>query len=237
MIRKISPLLAVSCAALLLNGCTLEPIGKFHGHDLLDDTPEKPVVELTAKDAYRTSSDKVATPYVAKEVTKEATKPAAPAAIPAMIKAVEAPKEAVKADAPKVAPVKTEMAKTETAKKETVKTEGVKAVPIVTCPTEQKPIDAKAADVPPPRAPVEAIRHNTIVKGDRVKITVFREKDLTNTYQISDQGALTFPLLGQVQANGLTASQLEEKLTKGLSAGYLVKPQVTVEQLPDCNSK
>jgi len=62
---------------------------------------------------------------------------------------------------------------------------------------------------------------------DVLEITVFREDDLYREIRISSDGNISFPLLGEVKAEGLTPyefqSSLEEKLKK-----YLKKPQVTV---------
>ncbi|MEI9477819.1 MAG: polysaccharide biosynthesis/export family protein [Deltaproteobacteria bacterium] len=62
---------------------------------------------------------------------------------------------------------------------------------------------------------------------DVLEITVYREDELYREIRISSDGNISFPLLGEVKAEGLTPyefqSALEEKLKK-----YLKKPQVTV---------
>jgi putative polysaccharide export protein (PEP-CTERM system associated) len=62
---------------------------------------------------------------------------------------------------------------------------------------------------------------------DALKITVYREEELEREVRVSSDGYISFPLLGKVQAEGLTISELEDKLTEGLKK-YLKKPQVTV---------
>ncbi|MBF0161877.1 MAG: polysaccharide biosynthesis/export family protein [Magnetococcales bacterium] len=67
--------------------------------------------------------------------------------------------------------------------------------------------------------------------GDAIKITVEDEPELTFEGQISDQGSIPFPLLGEVSAAGVTAKSLEEKLHKWLQDGYVLRPAVAVAVL------
>jgi polysaccharide export outer membrane protein len=62
--------------------------------------------------------------------------------------------------------------------------------------------------------------------GDRVRITVFGEADLTGEYDIATDGALTFPLVGEVPAMGLTAEELSEEIALRLRRGYMREPRV-----------
>lgn len=62
---------------------------------------------------------------------------------------------------------------------------------------------------------------------DALKVTVYREEELDRDMRVSSDGYISFPLLGKVKAEGLTVSELENELTKGLRR-YLKKPQVTV---------
>ena len=67
--------------------------------------------------------------------------------------------------------------------------------------------------------------------GDRLRVTVFDEDDLSGEYQVNDQGALSLPLLGQVQAAGRTVREFEAAITQKLADSYLVNPRVSVEVL------
>jgi len=67
--------------------------------------------------------------------------------------------------------------------------------------------------------------------GDQVHITVFGQPDLTNSYQVDGSGMLAFPLIGRVQAGGLTAAQLQHEITSKLSPDYIRNPSVSVEVL------
>jgi polysaccharide biosynthesis/export protein len=65
--------------------------------------------------------------------------------------------------------------------------------------------------------------------NDEVKITVFDEPDLSTMYRVDADGSLSFPLIGRVQAAGMTLSELQRRITTMLSAGYIKNPQVRVE--------
>lgn len=67
--------------------------------------------------------------------------------------------------------------------------------------------------------------------GDRLMIVVFNEKDLSIDTRLSDAGTLSFPLLGEVRAQGMTIGMLNDYLTEQLKHGYLVNPQVYVSIL------
>lgn len=63
--------------------------------------------------------------------------------------------------------------------------------------------------------------------GDGLKITVYGHEDLTNDVVVSSEGLFTYPLLGEIEAAGLTPQQLQQNLTVSFSK-LLVKPQVNV---------
>lgn len=67
--------------------------------------------------------------------------------------------------------------------------------------------------------------------GDRVRITVFGQPELTGEYAIDGGGQMSYPLIGQIRAGGLTAAELEKDLIGKLSPGYLRNPSVSVEVL------
>ena len=63
---------------------------------------------------------------------------------------------------------------------------------------------------------------------DVLKITVYGEPDLERTVRVSRHGTITFPLIGEVSVEGMTASQVEDKLAELLGHDYLVNPHVSV---------
>ena len=64
--------------------------------------------------------------------------------------------------------------------------------------------------------------------GDRVRIDVFGEPDLSIEASLDGTGHIAYPLLGTVLARLKTASELERSIRDGLAAGYLVDPDVRV---------
>ena len=67
-----------------------------------------------------------------------------------------------------------------------------------------------------------------IGNGDVLKITVYDNPDLTTVARVSEEGAIMFPLIGQVELAELTVSQSAEKIASLLNDGYIVEPQVSI---------
>ena len=66
--------------------------------------------------------------------------------------------------------------------------------------------------------------------GDTVRVTVFGETDLSGTFEIDGQGYVRLPLIGPVQAAGISTYGLETRLTSLLiQGGFLLTPRVNVE--------
>ncbi len=95
---------------------------------------------------------------------------------------------------------------------------------------------------PPPPVPVPAVGSPTVAlngdnvvysyrlgAGDKVKVTIFGEPDLSGTYAVSGEGKISAPLVGDVQAAGLTAPELQGALETTYRQGYLKDPKVNVE--------
>ncbi len=71
-----------------------------------------------------------------------------------------------------------------------------------------------------------------IAPGDLLSIHVFGEEDLSlDQARVGANGTLSFPLLGEIEASGVTARELEIRLTNMLRNGYLRKPTVSVSIL------
>jgi polysaccharide export outer membrane protein len=69
--------------------------------------------------------------------------------------------------------------------------------------------------------------HYRIGAQDEIEINVFDVPELNLEAKVGQSGLLSLPLIGGVQAGGLTESELQEELTKKISA-YVRRPQVTV---------
>ena len=65
--------------------------------------------------------------------------------------------------------------------------------------------------------------------GDRIRISVFNQEDLSGDYSLDGKGRFSMPLIGAVKAEGLTPAQLENLLTSKFKPDYLVNPRVYVQ--------
>ncbi|MEE4207208.1 MAG: polysaccharide biosynthesis/export family protein [Erythrobacter sp.] len=69
----------------------------------------------------------------------------------------------------------------------------------------------------------------TLGPGDRMRITVYGEETLTGEYRVTGEGDVSFPLIGNVPAEGMTIEQLQRTLTTRLSEGYIADPRISAE--------
>jgi polysaccharide biosynthesis/export protein len=65
--------------------------------------------------------------------------------------------------------------------------------------------------------------------GDKLRVVVYGQDGLTNTYAIDAGGSITMPLIGAVQARGQTPAGLAAEITAKLRHGYIREPSVAVE--------
>jgi polysaccharide biosynthesis/export protein len=80
----------------------------------------------------------------------------------------------------------------------------------------------------PGQAPAQAMRE-VIGPGDTVRITVYRNPDLTTEARLTDEGKLNVPLVGEMSLRGLTPDQAAKRIADRLKQGkYLVDPQITL---------
>jgi polysaccharide export outer membrane protein len=63
---------------------------------------------------------------------------------------------------------------------------------------------------------------------DLIEITVFEVEKLNKTVRVSTKGEISLPLLGVLKIKGLTATELEKKVTDLLAEKYIKDPYVTV---------
>jgi polysaccharide biosynthesis/export protein len=65
--------------------------------------------------------------------------------------------------------------------------------------------------------------------GDRLRIVVFGQEGLTNSYSVDAAGVITMPLIGSVPARGCTPAELAAAITARLKGGFIREPYVAVE--------
>jgi polysaccharide biosynthesis/export protein len=63
---------------------------------------------------------------------------------------------------------------------------------------------------------------------DVLEVAVFKVPDLSKVLQVSEAGTINYPLVGELQAGGRTAREVEQDLTKLLGTKYLQNPQISV---------
>jgi polysaccharide biosynthesis/export protein len=69
----------------------------------------------------------------------------------------------------------------------------------------------------------------TLDSGDRLRIVVFGQEGLTNSYFVDAGGNIDMPLIGMVPARGATTNQLAARIADKLRQGFVREPHVAVE--------
>lgn len=77
-------------------------------------------------------------------------------------------------------------------------------------------------------APLRAQGDYLIGKEDVLEIIVWGHDDLRRIMPVSLEGMISFPLIGEIQAAGVSAGALEKVIAAKLGEGFIVDPQVTV---------
>ncbi len=93
---------------------------------------------------------------------------------------------------------------------------------------------SRSAIVAVPVASVEAapVRYGAayhLDAGDRLRVVVYGQEGLTNTYAIDAGGSITMPLIGAVPARGRTTAGLAAEIGAKLRSGFIRDPSVAVE--------
>lgn len=94
-----------------------------------------------------------------------------------------------------------------------------------------------AVPPPPPVVPVASVMPElvppdepyTLDSGDRLRISVYGQEGLTNTYIVDASGRITMPFIGAVSARGCTTAQLSRVIADRLRRGYIREPHVAIE--------
>src|SRR5882724_3229076 len=80
-------------------------------------------------------------------------------------------------------------------------------------------------------APMPVVHDRTyrLDAGDKLRVVVYGQEGLTNTYAIDAGGSITMPLVGAVPARGRTPAGLAAEISGKLRNGYIREPSVAVE--------
>jgi polysaccharide biosynthesis/export protein len=65
--------------------------------------------------------------------------------------------------------------------------------------------------------------------GDKLRVVIYGQEGLTNTYAIDASGTITMPLIGRVPARGRSPAGLAGEIAAKLRNGYIREPSVAVE--------
>lgn len=82
--------------------------------------------------------------------------------------------------------------------------------------------------VPPPLAAAFDEPYS-LASGDRLRVNVFGQQNLSNSYAIEPDGAIAMPLVGRLQVVGKTSDQVRTGIEAKLKSGFLRDPNVSVE--------
>lgn len=106
------------------------------------------------------------------------------------------------------------------------------------CMRSAAPPPAVVAAEPPPvvvaATPVAyaapaAERPYRLDSGDKLRVVVFGQEGLTNSYAVDANGSITMPLIGAVPARGHSTAELSRAIAARLRQGYIREPHVAVE--------
>lgn len=67
--------------------------------------------------------------------------------------------------------------------------------------------------------------------GDKLRVTVFGQPDMSGEFAVDAAGQVTVPLVGAVDAARLTVAELTKALTERLAKDFLVEPKVSIDVL------
>lgn len=77
---------------------------------------------------------------------------------------------------------------------------------------------------------VETGREYRLGPGDKVRITVFGEEELSGEFLVSNNGSVAVPLVGEVTAGGLTPTEFQTAVQEKLTASGMVRaPRVSTD--------
>ena len=97
-------------------------------------------------------------------------------------------------------------------------------VALTACGTSSGVLDASTAGLSG-----SAAHH--LSPGDKLKISVFNEPDLTGDYAIDENGNIAFPLVGELKAAGLGVDDFKANLVERLQGGFVRNPRVNIDVL------
>ena len=105
---------------------------------------------------------------------------------------------------------------------------GCLRTPVPTASVAPVPVAVAAPVVRPPALPPDDPPY-TLDSGDKLRVVVFGQDGLTNSYAVAAGGHITMPLIGSVTARGATTEELARTIAERLRRGYIREPHVAIE--------
>ena len=93
----------------------------------------------------------------------------------------------------------------------------------------RQPVEVVARPVIVPVAAPAPRAGYTLDAGDKLRVVVFGQDGLTNSYSVDASGNITMPLIGPVPARGMTTADLTAAIGARLRQGFIREPHVAVE--------
>jgi protein involved in polysaccharide export with SLBB domain len=94
---------------------------------------------------------------------------------------------------------------------------------------QDDPGTTSAAPIMPQATSSASMKEYVLGVGDRLRLTVYGEDDLSGEYEVNSNGQVALPLIGSISLSGKTVHQFEEAVRTKLSGGYLRDPRVSVQ--------
>lgn len=80
----------------------------------------------------------------------------------------------------------------------------------------------------PEVVPNKFVPASTLGPGDVFEVKIYDEQELSGIYRVSSSGSINFPLVGRIQLEGLTSSDVADIIQQKLAERFLKNPQVSI---------
>lgn len=104
----------------------------------------------------------------------------------------------------------------------------VLALAVVGC--AQSPLSVDPATLQADGA-IRVVPEYRLGPADKVRVNVFGEEALTGEFTVGGSGRISLPLIGELQAQGLTVTELQDRIAEALRQGFINEPRVNAEVL------
>lgn len=105
---------------------------------------------------------------------------------------------------------------------------GIVALAMGACANKPLPVAYNPANFGPPDPVPVAPTSDVIGPGDKIRVTVFGVDSLSGEYQVEQNGHINYPLIGDIEAQGQTSTDLAHALASKLGERDLRNPNVQV---------